>query len=74
MGDMGEDTEDSSNTWSQEGSSIKIYGDNKESGYYVFELSGDTMVFSKIVVEGKDVMAGSDFMGGKAPPGTLYKQ
>ena len=74
MGDMGEDTEDSSNTWSQEGSSIKIYGDNKESGYYVFELSGDTMVFSKIVVEGKDVMAGSDFMGGKAPTGILYKQ
>ncbi len=74
MGDMGEDTEGSSNTWSQEGNSIKIFGDNKESGYYVFELSGDAMVFNKIVVEGKDVMAGSDFMGGKAPTGTLYKQ
>lgn len=74
MGDMGEDTETSSNTWSQEGSSIIIFGENKESGYYVFELLGDTMVFNKIVVEGKDVMAGSDFMGGKAPTGTLYKQ
>jgi len=73
MGDMGEDTEDSSYTWSQEGSSVKIFGDNKES-YYVFELSGDTLVFSKIVVEGKDVMAGADFAGGKAPTGTLYKQ
>jgi len=74
MGDMGEDTEDSSYTWSQEGRNVKIFGDNKESGYYVFELSGETLVFSKIVVEGKEVMAGADFMGGKAPTGILYKQ
>lgn len=74
MGNMGEDTETSSNSWSQEGTSVKIFGDNKESGYYVFELSGDTLIFSKIVVDGKDVVAGSDFMGGKAPTGTLYKQ
>lgn len=60
--------------WSQEGNSIKIFGENKESGYYVFEISGDTLVFSKIVVEGKDVMAGSEFMGGIAPIGILYKQ
>ena len=74
MGDMGEDTETSSYSWSQEGNNIKIFGENKESGYYVFEMTGDTMVFSKIVVEGKDVVAGSEFMGGKAPVGTLYKQ
>lgn len=74
MGDMGEDTEDVSYTWSQQGSAVKIFGENKESGYYVFELSGDTLVFTKIVVDGKDVLAGSEFMGGKAPVGTLYKQ
>jgi len=74
MGDMGKDTEDSSYTWSQEGRNINIFGENKESGYYVFELSGNTLVFSKIVAEGKEVMAGADFMGGKAPTGILYKQ
>lgn len=74
-GQVEEDTETSSLTWSQEGNMVKIFGEDKTSGYYVFELLGDnSMVFSRIVVEGGDVLAGSDFMGGIAPVGTLYKQ
>lgn len=72
--DKDNDEDGLSRNWSLEGNSVKIFGENKESGYYVFEISGDTLVFSKIVVEGKDIMAGSEFMGGIAPIGTLYKQ
>lgn len=69
-----DDGEVSSIGWSQEGSSIKIFGEDKDSGYYLFEQSGNTLVLVKIVIEGEDIMAGSEFMGGVAPVGTLYKQ
>ena len=76
--DQDEDEDDNEadlpRTWSQESNIVKVFGESKEDGYYEFELTEDTLVFRKIVIAGEEIIAGSDFMGGIAPVGTLYKQ
>lgn len=66
-------TKTSSYTWKQSGNMLMLYGQNESAGYHVFELSGNSLIFRKIVYDGHDVPAGSEFMNATAPEGTLYK-
>ncbi len=73
-GDATLNTAEENLSWKQEGDSIMLFGQDDPSSYYVFNLSGNTLVLVKMVFGGKEVLAGEDFMEGKAPVATLIKQ
>jgi hypothetical protein len=60
--------------WKQEGSSIKLFGEDEADGYYEFVVSGNSLTLSKIFIGDEEIMPGQEYMGGTALSGTLYRQ
>lgn len=71
-----EDTKIETVNWKQEGNSIHLFfGGEMSSFSYVFNLSGDSLIFTKIVIGDNEVLAGEDFiMGSTVYTGTLTRQ
>jgi len=60
--------------WKQEGSFIRMFGEDEADGYYEFNLSGNSLTLSRMVIGGEEIMPGQEYMGGTAPSGVLYKE
>ena len=70
-----------SNSWEQVGNLIRFYGENKQDGYHEFSLAGNALTFVKIAGPDQEdpskwaeVLAGSDFFGGRYMEITLVRQ
>jgi hypothetical protein len=70
-----------SNSWELVGNLLRFYGENKQEGYHEFSLSGNTLTFVKIAGPDQEdpskwaeVLAGSDFFGGRYMEITLVRQ
>lgn len=60
--------------WKQEGNSIRMFGEDEADGYYEFNLSGNSLTLSKMMIGGEAILPGQEYMGGIAPSGVLYKK
>jgi len=57
--------------WKKEGSAVILFGENTS---LEFQLAGNTLTFSKMIIGEEHIYAGQEFMGGKALSGSLIKQ
>jgi hypothetical protein len=67
--------------WKQEGGLLRFYGEDEKEGYHEFSLAGNKLTFVKIAGpdqerpnEWVEVLAGSDFFGGKYMEIVMIKQ
>ncbi|MBA3046822.1 hypothetical protein KKC83_01155 [Patescibacteria group bacterium] len=57
--------------WKKEGSMVILFGENTS---LEFQLAGNTLTFSKMIIGGEHIYSGQEFMGGIAFSGSLIKQ